>query len=164
MIRVFNFIIICPLSPPCPTRCRSFTGFRLTALSAVLHSLSLVHGLSPYENSVSQIRLQAAGLLSAIFARLIAFVDIIPHGGGIFISGQGKFSKYFVNCTAEKKRSGRLFPEHYCLSLQIFFQCFHFIQFFPGQIQIIPSEVSVCRRLFVDRAAQIQHLDDSGRS
>ena len=74
--------------------------------------------------------------------------------------------------TLEKTASSEVYKRQplYCIFtlckniLQIFFQDIYFIQFFPRQIQIISSEMSVSCSLFVDRSSQIQHLDDSGRS
>ena len=48
--------------------------------------------------------------------------------------------------------------------LQIFLQCIDSVQLLPGKIQVIPSEMTVSRGLSVDRAAQIQHSDDAGRT
>ncbi len=36
--------------------------------------------------------------------------------------------------------------------------------FSPRKIQIVAAEMSVCSRLFVDRAAQVKHLDDASRT
>ena len=40
---------------------------------------ALAHGLSPYKNAKTSNRLQAGVCVFHIFARLIAYVDIIPY-------------------------------------------------------------------------------------
>ena len=44
-------------------------------------------------------------------------------------------------------------PQHRCL-----------IRRFPRELRLITSEVPVCRRFFVDRAHQVQHVDDALRT
>ena len=43
-------------------------------------------------------------------------------------------------------------------------QCLNLVKLLPRQIQIVSAEVAVGCGLFVDRAAQIEHLDDTGRA
>ena len=46
--------------------------------------------------------------------------------------------------------------------LQIFLQQIHFVKFLPREIEIVAAKVSVSCGSLVDRAAQVEHLDDAG--
>ena len=48
----------------------------------------------------------------------------------------------------------------YSILFQCFFQHFHLIQPFPGQIHIGPAEMAIGRRLPVNGPAQVQAPDD----
>ena len=47
---------------------------------------------------------------------------------------------------------------------KIFLQIINLVQMLPRKIYICTAKVSVCRSLFVDRAAEIKHFDDSSRA
>ena len=47
---------------------------------------------------------------------------------------------------------------------KIFLQIINLVQMLPRKIYICTAEMSVCRSLFVDRAAEIKHFDDSSRA
>ena len=50
------------------------------------------------------------------------------------------------------------------ITSEILLQNIHFIEFFPGQIEVVAAKVSVSSRLLVNRAAQIKHFNDAGRT
>ena len=47
---------------------------------------------------------------------------------------------------------------------KIFLQIINLVQMLPRKIYICTAKMSVCRSLFVDRAAEIKHFDDSSRT
>ena len=60
-----------------------------------------------------------------------------------------------------RPRSGGFFIPCRAAFLQILFQLFRLVQLLPGEIQIVAAEVTVGRRLLIDRAAQVEHADDA---
>lgn len=48
--------------------------------------------------------------------------------------------------------------------LQVFLQRLCLIQLLPRKIQVIAAEMSVCSRLLVDRASEVEHLYDACRA
>ena len=52
----------------------------------------------------------------------------------------------------------------YIFILEVCLECVCFVKLLPRQIHVGASEVAVCCGLLVDRAAQVKHLDDAGRS
>ena len=48
--------------------------------------------------------------------------------------------------------------------LEIFFEVFYFVQFFPWKIYICTSEVAISCSLFVNRSSQVKHTNDSSRT
>ena len=45
--------------------------------------------------------------------------------------------------------------------LQILLQRLRLIQPLPGEIQVVAAKMAICGRLFVNRAAQVEHTDDA---
>ena len=51
-----------------------------------------------------------------------------------------------------------------CQESDCFFECVGSVSSFPGQVQIVAAEVPIGSQLAVDRAQQIQVVDDSARA